>query len=37
MMDSAVGTVLKGKTLETADVGRGPGSPHPIAKAEIQK
>jgi len=36
MMDSAVSTVLKGKTMETADVGEGPAAPHPIAKAEIK-
>ena len=35
MMDSAVSTALKGKTMETADVGEGPAAPHPIAKAEI--
>ena len=32
---SAVTSALKGKTMETADVGEGPASPHPIAKAEI--
>jgi molecular chaperone DnaK (HSP70) len=36
MMDSAVGVALKGKSMETADVGEGPASPHPIAKAEIE-
>ncbi|MGA9567636.1 MAG: Fe-S protein assembly chaperone HscA [Candidatus Korobacteraceae bacterium] len=36
MMDTAVTTALKGKTMETADVGDGPASPHPIAKAEIK-
>ena len=36
MMDSAVNTALKGKTMETADVGEGPAAPHPIAKAEIE-
>jgi len=36
MMDSAVSTALKGKTMETANVGEGPASPHPIAKAEIE-
>jgi Fe-S protein assembly chaperone HscA len=35
MMDSAVGSVLKGKTMETADVGEGPTAPHPFAPAEI--
>jgi hypothetical protein len=34
-MDTAVTTALKGKTMETADVGEGPTSSHPIAKAEI--
>ncbi len=36
MMDSAVSTALKGKTMDTADVGEGPAAPHPIAKAEIE-
>ncbi len=36
MMDSAVGTALKGKSMETADVGEGPTALHPIAKAEIE-
>ena len=36
MMDSAVTSVLKGKNMETANVGEGPASPHPIAKAEIE-
>jgi Fe-S protein assembly chaperone HscA len=36
MMDSAVGSVLKGKTMETADVGEGPTAPHPFAPAEIR-
>ncbi len=35
MMDSAVSSVLKGKTMETADVGDGPTAPHPFAQAEI--
>jgi molecular chaperone DnaK (HSP70) len=35
MMDSAVGAALKGKTMDTADVGDGPPAPHPIAQAEI--
>jgi molecular chaperone DnaK len=35
MMDSAVVTALKGKSMETADVGEGPAAPHPIARAEI--
>ncbi|MGO9302977.1 MAG: Hsp70 family protein, partial [Candidatus Korobacteraceae bacterium] len=36
MMDSAVGAALKGKTMDTADVGDGPAAPHPIAQAEIK-
>ena len=36
MMESAVSSALKGKTMETADVGEGPAAPHPIAKAEIK-
>ncbi len=36
MMDSAVGAALKGKTMESADMGEGPAAPHPIAKAEIE-
>ncbi len=35
MMDSAVSSVLKGKTMETADVGEGPAAPHPFAPAEV--
>ena len=37
MMDSAVSTALKGKRMDTADVGEGPTAPHPIAKAEIEQ
>jgi len=36
MMDSAVTSALKGQNMETANVGEGPASPHPIAKAEIE-
>jgi molecular chaperone DnaK (HSP70) len=36
MMDSAVATALKGKTMEDADVGEGPTAPHPMAKAEFE-
>jgi len=36
MMDSAVGAALKGKTMETADVGEGPAAPHPLAKADFK-
>ncbi len=35
MMDSAVGAALKGKSMDTADVGEGPAAAHPIAQAEI--
>ena len=36
MMDTAVTSALKGQHMETANVGEGPASPHPIAKAEIK-
>ncbi|MGZ4838878.1 MAG: Fe-S protein assembly chaperone HscA [Terriglobales bacterium] len=36
MMDSAVASALKGKTMDDANVGEGPASPHPIAPAEIE-
>ncbi len=36
MMDSAVATALKGKTMEEADMGEGPSAPHPMAKAEFE-
>jgi hypothetical protein len=36
MMDSAVSSVLKGKTMEQADLGEGPETPHPVAKAEFE-
>ncbi|HWR37345.1 MAG TPA: Fe-S protein assembly chaperone HscA [Clostridia bacterium] len=36
MMDSAVTSALKGKTMEAADMGEGPSVPHPFAKAEIE-
>jgi len=36
MMDSAVSSALKGKSMKTADVGEGPAAPHPIARAEIK-
>ncbi|MGZ4816738.1 MAG: Fe-S protein assembly chaperone HscA [Terriglobales bacterium] len=35
MMDSAVSSVLKGKTFDEADAGEGPSAPHPFAPAEI--
>ena len=37
MMESAVGAALKGQNMDTADVGEGPESPHPIAEAEIKR
>ncbi len=36
MMDSAVASALKGKTMEQANLGDGPEAPHPIAPAEIK-
>ncbi len=36
MMDSAVSTALKGKTMDQADLGEGPDAPHPMAKAEFE-
>ncbi|HEY1262652.1 MAG TPA: Fe-S protein assembly chaperone HscA [Terriglobales bacterium] len=36
MMDSAVATALKGKTMDQADVGEGPEAPHPVARAEFK-
>jgi Fe-S protein assembly chaperone HscA len=36
MMDSAVNTALKGKTMDEADMGEGPNAPHPMAKAEFK-
>ncbi len=36
MMSTAVGTALKGKSMETANVGEGPTAPHPIGKAEFE-
>ncbi|MFB3916485.1 MAG: Fe-S protein assembly chaperone HscA [Terriglobales bacterium] len=36
MMDDAVSTALKGKTMAQADLGVGPTAPHPFAKAEIK-
>ena len=35
MMDAAVGGALRGKNMETTDVGEGPVAPHPIGKAEF--
>jgi Fe-S protein assembly chaperone HscA len=36
MMDSAVSSALKGKTMDEANLGEGPEAPHPIAPAEIK-
>src|SRR5262249_43409192 len=36
MMDSAVSTALKGKTMDEADLGEGPTAPHPLAKADFK-
>ncbi len=36
MMDSALSTALKGKTMDEADMGEGPTAPHPVAKAEFE-
>ena len=36
MMDSAVSTALKGKTMDEADMGEGPAAGHPVAKAEFE-
>ncbi len=36
MMDGAVATALKGKTMDEADEGDGPTAPHPMAKAEFE-
>ena len=36
MMDTAVTSALKGKTMDEADEGEGPTAPHPMAKAELR-
>jgi molecular chaperone DnaK (HSP70) len=36
MMDTAVTTALKGKTMDEVDTGDGPTAPHPMAKAEFE-
>ena len=36
MMDTAVASVLKGRSMDTADVGEGPAAPHPVAKADFE-
>jgi len=37
MMDAAVSSALKGKTMDTADVGEEVSAPHPFAPAEIKE
>ena len=36
MMDTAVATALKGKTMDQADMGEGPEAGHPVAKADFE-
>jgi len=36
MMDSAVSTALKGKTMDEADSGEAPAAGHPVAKADFK-
>ena len=36
MMDSAVATALKGKTMDQADLGERPQAGHPVAKADFE-
>jgi molecular chaperone DnaK (HSP70) len=36
MMDTAVSSALRGKTMEETNVGEGPSAPHPIGKAEFE-
>jgi molecular chaperone DnaK len=36
MMDTAVTSALKGKNMDETDLGEGPSSPHPLAKAEFE-
>jgi molecular chaperone DnaK len=36
MMDTAVTTALKGKTMNEADMGEGPEAGHPVAKADFE-
>jgi len=35
MMDAAVGSALRGKNMDSTDMGEGPEAPHPIGKAEF--
>ena len=36
MMDTAVSTALKGKTMDEADMGEGSETGHPVAKADFK-
>jgi len=36
MMDSAVSTALKGKTIDQAEMGETPNAGHPVAKADFE-
>ena len=36
MMDTAVASALRGKTMQETNVGEGPSAPHPIGKAEFE-
>ncbi len=36
MMDTAVSSALKGKSMDETDMGEGPTAPHPMAKAEFE-
>jgi hypothetical protein len=36
MMDDAVGSALKGKTMDETGMEEGPAAPHPIGKAEFE-
>ncbi len=36
MMDTAVSTALKGKSMDQADMGEGPAAGHPMAKADFK-
>jgi Fe-S protein assembly chaperone HscA len=36
MMDTALSSALKGKTMDETDLGEGPTAPHPMAKAEFK-
>jgi len=36
MMDTAVSTALKGKTMDESDLGEGLQTGHPVGKAEFE-